>query len=97
MVGFIDEDDYDDDEASYRTPPKRSTKKPKAKKTFSRPRLYAIACGRGGSLAVGLYHEEWENLEFMVTGYSKAKYRRVKNEREGLSFISHYFRVNDIS
>ena len=47
-VGFIDDEDDDDDDASYRTPPQRSTKKPKAKKTFSRPRLYAIACGRGG-------------------------------------------------
>ena len=47
-VGFIDDEGDDDDDASYSTPPQRSTKKPKAKKTFSRPRLYAIACRRGG-------------------------------------------------
>ena len=89
-VGYLSADDegvenYSDN--SDETPPKKPSKKPKARKSSSRARLYAIACGRGGSLALGLYRAEWDEVAFLVEGIPKAKYRKVKSEKEGISFI----------
>ena len=93
--GYVDDEFFQGEgEESDASRPKRKTK---GKKTSSRPRLYAIAGGRGGSMATGLYHEEWDQIEFLVTGFSKAKYRRVKNEREGLSFIRRYHKAKGLS
>ena len=96
--GYVEYERYRDEEGSDEdSEPSLPPKKPKATKTSSRPRLYAIAGGRGGSMATGLYHEEWDNISFLVNGFSKAKYRRVKSEKEGISFIRHHYKVKGIS
>lgn len=55
-------------------------------------RLYAVAKGRGGTLSVGLYKESWDTISFLLDGYSSARYRRVKTEREGMDFINDFYK-----
>ena len=90
------EDNEDTNDDSNTSPPRRLTKKKKAKKTSSRPRLYTIACGRGGTLAIGLYRAEWDEISFIVEGFPRAKFRKVPTEKEGISFIRKYLRVKEI-
>jgi len=67
--------------------------KTKGKKTKSPPhRMYAIARGRGGAIATGLYIDQWDNLEFLVSGYSKSRYKKVRSEKEGVSFIRSFLK-----
>ena len=55
-------------------------------------RLYAVAKGRGGSFSVGLYNESWNMISFLLDGYSSARYRRVKTEREGMDSINDFYK-----
>ena len=75
--------DYDD---------RRISKTNQRNRTSSRCRLYAIACGRGGVQTTGLYREEWDVVKCLVSGFSKAKFKKVKNESEGMQFIRRHFK-----
>ena len=69
----------------------RRSKREKKKRASSRCRLYAIACGRGGVQTAGLYRNEWDDVKCLVSSFSKAKFKKVKNESEGVHFIRRYF------
>jgi len=58
--------------------------------------IYAIAKGRGGSLATGLFSALWEDIEPFVLGYLKLRYRRVKTAEEGIAFISHFYKAKGV-
>ena len=79
------------------TPTVKKTRKKAAKvsKSSSRPRLYAIAWGRGGQRTTGLYREDWDTIEFLVSGFSKGRFKRVRGEAEGMEFIKNFFRSKD--
>ena len=66
------------------------------KLSSSRPRLYAIACGRGGVQSTGLYRADWDEVQFLLSGFSRAKYKRVKDEDEGLDFIRRSYQSRRI-
>jgi len=70
---------------------KRATRKKIMKKISSGHRLYAIDRRRGESIATGLYLETWNKLEFIVSGYSKNRYKKVRSEKEGVGFIRDYY------
>ena len=57
------------------------------KRNSSRPRLYAVACGRGGVQSTGLFRADWDEVEFLVSGFSRAKFKKVRDESEGIRFI----------
>ena len=99
-VGYVEDEDEEgedqSDDDSDATPPPKQSKKKKPRKNSSRPRLYAIACGRGGRLALGLYRAQWDEVEFIVSGYPKAKYRKVSSEKEGIGFIRKHLKRSEI-
>ena len=67
--------------------------KPKAtQKNKSGMRLYAIARRRGGAMATGLYQDTWDRMKFLVQGYPKSRYKKVRDKDEGISFIKGYHR-----
>ena len=45
----------------------------------------------------GLYRESWDQVEDLVKGYSKIRYKRVKSVKEGMLFIREYFRSKGVS
>ena len=47
-------------------------------------------------MAIGLYRDTWDRIEFLVAGYPKAKYKKVRNEKEGVSFIKAYHRAKGL-
>ena len=80
------------DSSSNREKERKAYQKKAARKPATGCKLYAIARGRGGASATGLYRETWDNLDFLVTGFSKARYKRVQLEKEGVAFIKGYYR-----
>ena len=58
---------------------------------ISRPLLCAISWGRGGIHTTSLYHEEWNKIEFLVTGFSRSKFKRVESKEKGKIFIRIFF------
>ena len=85
----------DPDWGPYEPTKKSRTKKTSRKKSSSRTRLYAIAKGRGGQQTVGLYREEWEDIEFLVHA-KNSRYKRVRSESEGISFIKSFLRKKNL-
>ena len=72
-------------------------KKPMAtRKHISGQRLYVIACGRGGSMTTGLYQDTWDNVEFLVSGWGKSRYKKVRDEKEGVDFIKRFYRAKGL-
>ena len=61
-------------------------------KKATKSRLYAVSKGRGGTFSVGLYNESWDMISFLIDGYSSARYRRVKTEREGMDFVNDFYK-----
>ena len=59
-------------------------------KTATKSCLYDVAKGRGENFSVGLYNESLDTISFLLDGYSGARYRRVKTEREGMDFINDF-------
>ena len=47
-------------------------------------------------MATGLFRDTWDRVEFLVTGYPKAKYKKVRNEKEGVSFIKEHYRAKGL-
>ena len=47
-------------------------------------------------MATGLYRDTWDRIEFLVSGYPKAKYKKVKNEKDGVAFIKGYGRSKNL-
>ena len=85
------ESSSDESEASWHNDVSHRNPKSQINKATKR-RLYAVAKGRGGSLSVGLYKGNWDTISFILDGYSSARYRRVKTEREGMDFINEFYK-----
>ena len=47
-------------------------------------------------MSTGLFRDTWDRVEFLVTGYPKAKYKKVRNEKEGVSFIKAHYRAKHL-
>ena len=74
---------------------KRSRKKNKRRPPSRN--MYAVARGRGGTAATGLYINVWDNINFLVSGYRKSRYKKVHSEREGVEFIQNYLRAKGMA
>ena len=73
-----------------------ASKKKVSRKSVPGRKLYAIARGRGGPAATGLYRETWDTIDFIVTGFSKARYKRVQSKKEGVAFLKGYYRAKGL-
>ena len=47
--------------------------------------------------STGLYRAGWDEVEFLVVGYPKARYKRVKTTAQGMTFIRDYFRAKGVT
>ena len=82
----------DDPEWGPYDPTRRSSKGNRKSSSSQRTRLYAIAKGKGGQQSIGLYRENWDTIEFLVRKESNSRYKKVRNEKEGVAFIKSFLR-----
>ena len=47
-------------------------------------------------MATGLCLETWDDLDFIVSGYSKNRYKKVRGEKEGVGFSRDYCRAKGL-
>ena len=99
IIDEEDEEGWSDDNkwgASKRQTSSKKGSRPIKKKTIPSSRLYAIARGRGGQRTTGLYREEWDLLEYLVSGYPNGRFKKVKSKAEGVAFIKKCFNAKKI-